>query len=783
MARVEKHSSDLYEIVAMFRRRFWLMAFFLFGVLAVTVVYNSLVPPLFRTEFSIIYEDLIQPIPDVDLYGSSQRREVLISNLVEEVQSRPFFMEVVQALPHDVIEKFNGVAEISDENEIFKYIAFEIRRDTEISHSSNSSNVIRFAYYNENRKIALDVAEILAEKVTHHAIDQRKKNISSARQLIQDQLLVSKAQLDTAEIRLRIFKENNEISLLDEETDQRLKQMTEAEVLLTAARARKQAASERLSFIEGKISSQQEKLVPQSVETTSPKLEKLKDRLVEYEIQRTDLLMKGYENAHPKLQKLAEEIGRTRQILSSETEALIREGNFIDPLSQMKDFLMESITLQADLKMYEAQVATLQQILDSYNEKIRELPELEMQLARLVRAVNTNEKIYTMLVEERERVRIAEAQTSGNIRVIDPPELPVYPVQPKKTLNIFIGILVGLIVGSILVFVFESLDTNLKSNKDVEQFTNLSVMANIPKIKVNTNGNLEKFPPEKRPTKEEAHRLVTLYDSQSYAAEAFRVLRTNLQFATSDFRANSVVITSPQPGEGKSTTAINLAITTAQLGYDTLLVDADLRRPILHKLFRVPKENGLSDVLHSPIFQQIIEDYFASKKKHVWNDFLTDKSSDKSQSEEQEPYNYILQNQRLDFENLSTLYAELDRAIVTIDGIDNLSLLPAGTSVPNASEILGSKLMTHLVSLVKKKYDVVIFDSPPVLVVTDTAILGKLCDGVIVVCLAGQIHQRNLSRTLEQIQKGTSKIWGVVMNQSSEEKVPRSYREYYQSHV
>ncbi|MFZ5518017.1 MAG: polysaccharide biosynthesis tyrosine autokinase [Candidatus Zhuqueibacterota bacterium] len=758
------------------------MVFFLFGVVVVILAYNSLVAPLYRTEFSIIYEDLIQPIPDIELYSSNQRREILISNLVEEIQSRPFFSEVARALPVDVREKFTLPATITELTEVEKALAFQIKSNTEISYS-NTSNVIRFSFYNENPELALEVAQILSEKVAHHAIDQRKKNISNARQMIQEQLLVSKTQLDSAELKLRSFKERNEISVLDEETDQRLKQMTEAEVLLTAARSRQQAASERLNFIQEKINSQQEKLVPQSIETTSPKLEKFKDRLVDLEIQRTDLLMKGYENQHPKLEKLTEEINHTRESLAAETETLIRDGSFLDPLSQMKEYFQESITLQADLKMYDAQVATLQKILNGYNDKIRELPELEMELARLVRTVNTNEKIFTILVEEKERVRIAEAQNSGNIRVIDPPELPTSPIRPNKSMNILVGLLVGLIVGSILVFVFEALDTNLRTSEDVEQFTQLSVLANIPKIKANTNGNLERFPPDKRPTREEVNRLVTFYDSQSYAAEAFRVLRTNLQFASADFRSNAVVVTSPQPGEGKSTTAINLAITTAQLGYNTLLVDADLRRPILHSIFHIKREAGLSDILRSPVFSQIIEDHLASKKSAMWDDFISGDARSNGPQSGKEPYDLIVQDQRMDFSNLSKLYAEVDQRVVTFEGIDNLSILPAGTAVSNASEILGSKMMTHFVSLVKKKYDLVIFDTPPVMVVTDTALLGKLCDGVIMVCLVGQIHLRSLSRSMELLQKGNAKIWGVVMNQSAEERVPRSYRKYYQSHA
>ena len=119
--------------------------------------------------------------------------------------------------------------------------------------------------------------------------------------------------------------------------------------------------------------------------------------------------------------------------------------------------------------------------------------------------------------------------------------------------------------------------------------------------------------------------------------------------------------------------------------------------------------------------------------------------------------------------------------VIPVSGIEFLSLLTTGTEVENSSEILGSKIMKTFISLVKKKFDVVIIDSPPVLVVTDTSILGSLVDGVLIVCVAGKTNQRTISRTTELLEKGKTKIWGVVLNQSIEEGIPRSYKKYYKT--
>lgn len=783
MAQAEKRSRDIYEILTVFRKRIWLLGFFLLGVLIVVVFYNQIAPPLFYTELSIMYEELIQPIPNTEFYQPQQRRETLLSNQIEEIKSRQFFDEVVSNLSDETKTSFKIPDKIAGDASQSGFLSYMIKRNTDVFLPDNNSNVIRISYTHEDPEAAYQVARTILETVECRALAKRRQNISSARQLIEDQLLVYKTQLDSAEKNLRDFKALYQISSLDQETEELLRQITEAEVLLTTAKSNQQATEQRLEFIMQKVQSEQKDLIPGAVETISPRLDKLKDKLVALELQRTDLIMKGYSSQHPKIEKLAEEIAQTRESLASETRELIQKGKFVDPLSQLKDFLQEAITLEANLKAYEAQVNALNRIQADYNAKIRILPEMELQLARLIRDQKTNEKIYTMLMEERERTRIVEAQNTGNIRIIDSPGLPQNPIRPRKTMNLIIGLLIGFIIGSIMVFAIESFDTSLKTSHDVERFTDLSVLGIIPRFKASVNGNISSIEFEKRPSKDQVNQMITLYDGKSRAAEAFRMLRTNLQFSSSDFRSNAVLITSPEPGEGKSTTAINLAITTAQLGYETLLVDADLRRPNLHKVFRIDREPGLVDILLSDRFQKFMHDHLTAPKKQQWDDFLHTNAASSlfsdERSSEKEPYNFLLQEHRFDFESLSGLYSEISRFVKTDVGVEHLSILTAGGSASNSSEILGSRIMHTFISLLKKKYDVVYFDCPPVLVVTDTSVLASLVDGVLIVCTAGKTHQRTISRTIELLEKGGTKIWGVVLNQAVEDIIPHSYKKYY----
>ncbi|HEY73778.1 MAG: capsular biosynthesis protein [Chloroflexi bacterium] len=202
--------------------------------------------------------------------------------------------------------------------------------------------------------------------------------------------------------------------------------------------------------------------------------------------------------------------------------------------------------------------------------------------------------------------------------------------------------------------------------------------------------------------------LITLTDPRSPAAEAYRTLRTNLTFAALDKPIETLLVTSPAPGEDKSTVLANLAVTMAQGERNVILVDADLRRPSLHEIFGVANERGLTTM--------VVEE------------------------------------------------AALDDPPLLDTGVDNLQLMPSGPLPPNPTDILGSRRMEEAIARLKTRADVVLFDAPPVVAVTDAAVLGTKVDGVLLVVCAGRTRREHTQRARELLERGHVRIVGAVLN-------------------
>ncbi|MBI5873366.1 MAG: AAA family ATPase [Candidatus Omnitrophica bacterium] len=375
----------------------------------------------------------------------------------------------------------------------------------------------------------------------------------------------------------------------------------------------------------------------------------------------------------------------------------------------------------------------------------------EIEYGRLIREVDVNKKLYGMLKEKLEEARITEAQKVSDASIVDPAVFPTEPVEPNKRMGMLMGALLGLIMGIALAFLFETVDPSIGTIEDVENVIKLHVLGVVPSV----HGEIE---PEKRPDwfsffvrpsplqakekQKEIDRYVRLfvhYKPTSLVAEAFRTIQANLKISAEGPKV--FLVTSSGPGEGKTTALINLGLTCAQSGFKTLLVSSDLRRPTIARAFGLKREFGLREYLEGTLDLDGIV-------KNVSDMVLGEMG-----------------------------YEE----ILKFPGIENISIIPSGDIPDNPAALLDSGHLKKLVADAKKNYDLVLFDSPPILPIADATILAPLMDSVIIVYEIGKTARQALMRAKLQLESTGAKLSGVILNniKPRTESIMFSYPYYY----
>jgi len=337
----------------------------------------------------------------------------------------------------------------------------------------------------------------------------------------------------------------------------------------------------------------------------------------------------------------------------------------------------------------------------------------------LKQEVDTAKSMYTDFLQKTSQAKVEVAQQHNNMRVIQPARVPGGPVGPARLRTIMIGLFLSLLGGIGLAYFLEYLDNTIKTVEDVGRYTQLPALGVIPimagtmaerltggrKRKGLTNG--------KSPVREgrefplAANNSLDLVDNRSSAAEAYRVVRTSMLLSAAGNPPKTVLVTSGQAGEGKTTTVVNTAISLAQLGLSVLIIDCDLRRPSTHKILGVDPTDGLSSYLSRNI--------------------------------------------------------EIDPLIHKLQ-IPNLSLLPCGPIPPNPAELISSARMKDLLKEMAERYDHILIDSPPMINVTDPVILSSMVDGVILVVHGGKSPRATVQRARQELLGVGAKIFGVVLN-------------------
>jgi capsular exopolysaccharide synthesis family protein len=442
----------------------------------------------------------------------------------------------------------------------------------------------------------------------------------------------------------------------------------------------------------------------------SPEFLKLRSRLRELEqeklrLENLGIRMVGTSTVDREIQDIE---GQLLQYRKSKQSAVV------DPrlVKQWQEARKSVLTKESELDLFKKRLDSYKKAIGNYKTRNPDILAQSLELLRLQRSSQVYQNVYNVLLEKVEEERMKSASNSAGIKIVDVARQPENPIPKNETRYYIVGVIMGLLLGLGLALFIEYNDTTIKSNEDIERYLGVSVLGTIPHIAHNKKSDIQirrRSAQSKNATSvvQYPRQILNFAGDDSVITESYRSLRTNLSFVSPDHPLHAVIVTSAGPGEGKSLTTVNCATAYAQMGKKTLLVDTDLRRPVVHHFFDMRREPGFSDLF----------------------------------------------GENLDYS-----------AVIRPSGKENLDVITAGIFTPNPAELIGSHKMTQHIEYFKKNYEMIFFDTPPIVAVTDATLLGKKVDGVLLVIKSHHSDREFVSRALMTLNNVGVKVWGAILN-------------------
>jgi len=580
-----------------------------------------------------------------------------------------------------------------------------------------TTNIINITVTSGDPQKASRMANLVSEKYMEENTLLRNKQIFEAKRFIEEQLEIVGEKLRTSEEALNEFKRKRDVVSITDEQKIALLKFSELEKNVEKLDREAEETEYQLRQLEkGEfILGQQPMRFFTGDDEKLSFLTSLNQKLGELYLKKNNLLI-GSTPKHPEVKELDAQIA----IVRSEMTAHLQ--------SKYNTLIKKRDLLSADLAGLRGSTSLL--------------PSTALELSRIEREVKINQDLFSILKTKYQEALIKEAEKVEEVSIVKRATEPKASQNPPKVfLNTILGFIIGIILGLVFAFIFESLDTSIGTLEDVEEFLDIPVMGAIPNLNAD---NVDHYLREKYRISTEHgmdiyRALISHFIPNSVVAESYRSLRTNALFIATANNLKSVMITSASMNEGKTTTAINLAITLAQIGKRVLLIDVDLRSPTIHHYFGLDKDPGFSDVILG---------------NASWKDVgrsITD----------------IMMGE-----------INVDDIMVT-PGMDNLNIITSGALPAHPAEFLNSPLVPKLIAEISENYDFIIFDAPPVLPVADPIILGSKVDGVFVVYKVGIISRYALKRTKLLLENVGAKVLSTILNDFKPEASPDFFHGSY----
>ena len=576
--------------------------------------------------------------------------------------------------------------------------------DGEVIEPIPNTNLVEIIFHHSDPNLAQKIANGLADVFKNYNLALATEGSNNAADLLANEIAKLQTQINQDQERQWNFAKNHNLPLTTEAAGN-----LEAQRLATLS-GQLLAAENETKQLKAQLEAARKEKDPFSIPdvNASARVEKLRDRISALKEQREALLV-TYTPEWPAVKKLDMQLKGLEAELQRAPEEIVTSIQRKYEAAASRESLLR--------RSYEEQKATTTQ-------QTRD----QIDLMAITHTLETNKQYYNTLVQKQRELEISNGNGGNEVSIATPSRLPSAPVGPPRLRNIIVAFLLSLAGGVGLAFLLDFLDDTVKSVEDVDRYIHLPALALIPSGRERPRlPGIVGAPPTPGPTNTTALAMIT--DARSPITESYRHLRTSLLLSSAGKPPKTILITSSQPAEGKTTTGINTAFMLAQTGAEVLMIDCDLRRPRLHAQFELPNAKGLTTWL----------------------------SGEKN----------------------------LDSLIQTCEKEPNLKVLTSGPVPPNPAELLGSEEMRKLLNILSEQYAHIIIDSPPVISFTDASILSTMVDGVILVVHGGRSSRAVVRRAKQQLLDVGAHVFGVVLNNVKVEThdyyYSRYYSHYYQS--
>lgn len=657
--------------------RRWLVITAFFTILLLTAIYLFRATPIYSAVVRIqIDRESGNPLNVKDSLSLETREQDYLQTQYKNLHSRSLVQSVINSLKLDEDPRYKkSMDKITAVSRDISVVPIRLSRlvDVRVEHP--------------NPETAMKIANTLAKNFIEQNLDQKVNSSYAAMTWLMTEVTDAKNKVERSESDLHSYiEQNNQVSLEEGENIVRQSLMA-AQTELSRVRAESAQAQQAVMEIDRMVNDGQPIDTFPSI-AQNPVVQEIRKQ-IDVEMANLAALLKRYRDKYP-------------TVIAARSKLKALE----DTLNAECDKQMQAVRNQAELlKKSEEKLA---QMVAVESQRQIQLNQLKIKYDILKRDAENNKSIHSNVLLRMKETEMMSRMNSNNMRIVDEATKALKPVKPRIVLTVLAGLVGGIAVSLGLAFFVSYLDDSIKSQEDIENHLRLPFLGYIPNIK--TNSVVERD-------------LQAHLHPQSNAAEGFRTIRATLALTHKADKFRVLAVTSTIPSEGKSLVASNLAIVQAQTGMKTLLVDADLRRPSVHKAYQ----------LHSPVGLSA---------------FLTRETDD---------------------------LADLTHTTE----VPNLDVVCCGAVPSNPSELVGSSRMAEFLERVKGKYDRVVLDCPPVSAVSDPLIIAAMSDGVVYVTKFNKIRREHGRKSVQRIQNSGIHILGVVVNDIDFEGKDSYYYSYY----